>query len=90
VGPGCQRGKEKGNKKTAAWAAAGERLDGLLGRRAEKVSEAGLFFFLFLFQTLFKTTFQNSNSNQISFKIFTKFYNLFKSHTRNQKPCKAK
>jgi hypothetical protein len=84
VGLVRQRNKKK-RKETAARAVEGEGDSGLLGR---KVSVVGFLFFLF--KTLFKPTFQTSNSNQISFKSFTKFYNLFKSHTSNQKPCKAK
>jgi hypothetical protein len=61
------------------WAAGPERLGGKLS-----------LFFSFLFQTLFKSNFFLLNSNQNPSNLFTKFHKLFKSHTSNQKPCKAK
>jgi hypothetical protein len=66
----------------------GEKVGGLLGRRAGRGE--GKFSLFFSFSNSFQTKLLNSKSNQISFKSFTKFYNLFKSHTSNQKPCKAK
>jgi hypothetical protein len=63
---------------------------GPLGRRARKEGRVSFSFFLFFFFKLFSKQSLNSYSNQISFKSFTKFYNLFKSHTSNQKSCKAK
>jgi hypothetical protein len=66
----------------------GGKDSGLLGRRAEKVSNVGFLFFFF--KPFSKHPFQTSNSNQFYFKFFTNFYNLFKSHTNNKKPCKAK
>jgi hypothetical protein len=52
------------NKEIKRWprAAVGERLDGLLGRRAEKVSEAGFFSF---FSNSFK-----SNFSKFKFKSY--------------------
>jgi hypothetical protein len=82
------RGKKK-KKGGRAWAAAGSGW-WAAGPPGQKGGEGKLLFFSFLFFKLFSNQSFNSNSNQISFKSFTKFYNLFKSHTSNQKPCKAK
>jgi hypothetical protein len=77
--------KEKGG------GGVGWRGEWLVGRWAARPERRGgkFLFFLFFFKP-FSNILLNSNSNQISFKLFTKFYNLFKSHTSNQKPCKAK
>jgi hypothetical protein len=68
----------------------GEEVDGLLGRQAGR--EEGKFspFFFFSFSNYFETKLLNSNSNKNFSNFSTNFYNLFKSHTSNQKPCKAK
>jgi hypothetical protein len=67
-----------------------DRIDGPLGRWAEKVKGKFFLFLFFFFKLLFKTIF----SFQIQTKFFQtfsqKFYKLFRSHTSNQKPCKAK
>jgi hypothetical protein len=85
VGPARQREKKK-KKETTARAVAGEgdsRLLGLLGRKVSEVS------FLF-FQTFFNSNVIKSNSNQKPSNFSQNFYNLFRSHTSNQKPCKDK
>jgi hypothetical protein len=43
-----------------------------------------------LFPILFSNQTLHSNSIQISFESFSKFCKLFKNHTSNQKPGKAK
>jgi hypothetical protein len=80
--------EKKKKKREAAWAGAG-RVWWAAGPPGEKGGEGFLGFFLFFFN-LFSNQSLNSNSNQNSFKLLTKFYNLFRSHTSNQKPCKAK
>jgi hypothetical protein len=71
----------------------GWRGEGLMGRWAAGPKRRGGFpvvFFFFFFFKLFSNQSFKFKFNQISFKFFTKFYNLFRSHTSNQKPCKAK
>jgi hypothetical protein len=64
---------------------------GLMGRWAARPDRREGFLCVFsFFSNTFPIILLNSNSNQNSFKLFTKFYNLFRSHTSNQKPCKAK
>jgi hypothetical protein len=80
-GPACQRAREGGGG-----ARAGREANGPSGPKGKKASFS---FFLF-FQT-----FSNSNFFLFKFKLnsfklfFQKFYKLFRSHTSNQKPCKA-
>jgi hypothetical protein len=82
------KGKEK-KKREAAWAGTG-RGWWAAGPPGQKGGEGLLCFFSFSFSNSFQVNLLNSNSNQIFFKLFTKFYNLFRSHTSNQKPYKAK
>jgi hypothetical protein len=80
--------KEKENKKSRwrgllrgeSWWAARPP-----GQKGEEVSFLFFSFFKHFSNQTFKLKFKPS-----FFKLFTKFYNLFKSHISNQKPCKAK
>jgi hypothetical protein len=83
VGPRCQRLRGKRKKEEGRRAAAGK---GEVGRWAEKVR----MFIFFLFQTLFKSILYKFKFKQNLSNFFTEFYKLFKLHTSNQKPCKAK
>jgi hypothetical protein len=76
--------KEK-ERSGAGW--RGEKADGPLGQKGREVS---FLFFSFLFQTLSKPNFFLLNSNQNPSNLFTKFHKLFRSHSSNQKPYKAK
>jgi hypothetical protein len=64
----------------------GEKADGPLGQKGREVS----FLFFFLFSNSFQIKLFLLNSNQNPSNLFTKFHILFRSHTSNQKPCKAK
>jgi hypothetical protein len=70
-------------------ACCGGEDSGLLGRRAKKGKEVSFFFFFFFFKPFSNQPFKFKFKSNF-FKLFTKFYNLFRSHTSNQKPCKAK
>jgi hypothetical protein len=65
----------------------GRRAAGLLG---QKVSEVSFLFFSFSFSNSFQNILLNSHSNQTFSNFSQNFYNLFRSHTSNQKPCKDK
>jgi hypothetical protein len=82
--------KEKEKKKepvawAAVWGGGGWWAAGPPGRKGEEVSFLCFFLFKLFSNQTFKLKFKPN-----FFKLFTKFYNLFKSHTSNQKSCKAK
>jgi hypothetical protein len=88
VGPQCQRPQEKEKKRgrRGLLRGKGKWAGGPLGRKVRW----GFFSFLsFSFQTLFNQNFKIQIQTK-PFKLFTEFYKLFKLHTSNQKPCKAK
>jgi hypothetical protein len=87
VGPVRQRNKRKEKEEPGAWAAAGRRLVGCWAAGPE--GGEGKFSFFFFFK-LFSKQLLNSNSNQTFSNFSQNFYNLFRNHTSNQKPCKAK
>jgi hypothetical protein len=64
----------------------------LVGRQAGWAEGKGgkLYLFSFSFSNSFKTNFSFQIQTKF-FQIFSQeFYKLFRSHTSNQKPCKAK
>jgi hypothetical protein len=79
------RGNQK-KKKGGGVGWRGEKADGPLGQKGREVS----FLFFFLFSNSFQIKLFLLNSNQNPSNLFTKFHILFRSHTSNQKPCKAK
>jgi hypothetical protein len=80
-------GKRKG--RAGRWAVAGKRC--WASRPAGPKGKEGKFsFFSFSFSNSFQIKLFLLNSNQNPSNLFTKFYKLFRSHTSNQKPCKAK
>jgi hypothetical protein len=81
--------KEKERKRGRRRGLARGGFDGPLGRRAKKDGRVSFVFFVFLFFNLFSNQSLNSNSNQNYFKLFTKFCNLFRSHTSNQKTMQS-
>jgi hypothetical protein len=83
-GPGVSdRGKRKEERETQAATGKGE-----VGRWAEKVRRFPFSFFSFSNSFQIKS-FQFKFKQKLS-NFFTEFYKLFKLHTNNQKPCKAK
>jgi hypothetical protein len=76
-----KRSRERGLQRGGGWWAAG-----LPGRKEGKVC----FLFFFSLFKLFSKQLLNSNSNQTFSNFSQNFYNLFRNHTSNQKPCKAK
>jgi hypothetical protein len=70
VGPGRQRQQNKKKRERERWAGAG-RLDGPLGRLAERGAGKVFLFFLFFFKLLFKTFFLFKFKSN-SFKLFLK------------------
>jgi hypothetical protein len=90
VGPARQREKRKRKGERQAWAAAGRGKAGCWATGPKGKRGKFLSFFSFSFSNYFQINLLNSNSNQTFLNFSQNFYNLFRIHTSNQKPCKAK
>jgi hypothetical protein len=77
-----RKGKEDGGVGCCGEAVGGCWAAGPKGKRGK--------LFSFSFSNSFQNILLNSNANQTFFNFSQNFYNLFRSHTSNQKPCKAK
>jgi hypothetical protein len=83
VGPSCQRKKRK-EKEEGGVGWHGEWLVGRWAAGPEREKGVSFLFSLFFFKLFSNQSFK-FKFNQIFFKLSTKLYNLFRSHTSNQK-----